>query len=147
TALSLLVVIAYEPLGAWAPLLIALPVWLGYNALKSGREAQDRAEQLAAQVEDLERLTARLREAQAARESLSTQVLQEGATERRRIALDLHDVVLPCLAAAEIQADNISSALEAGEEEIAARLAAATRDAVHSSIASIRQTLEDLRNQ
>src|SRR5690606_42151204 len=62
-----------------------------------------------------------LREAQAARESLSTQVLQEGATERSRIALDLYDVVLPSLAAAEIQADNISSRSEEHTSELQSR--------------------------
>jgi hypothetical protein len=42
-------------------------------------------------------------------------ILEEGTRERSRIALEIHDEVLPYFAAGEIQADNVRSSLEAGD--------------------------------
>lgn len=145
--LAVLVVVSYQTIGVAAVLLVALPLWLGYNALRSYQSAEARAVQLSRQVAELERLNTNLRDLQLARERLSSQILVEGARERSRIALDLHDVVLPYLAAAEIQADNVLSAIGRGNDEVAGRLALTTRESVHSAIASLRQTFDAISSQ
>lgn len=235
TLLAILLVVAYQQVGAWAVLLLAIPMWLGYHALRSAREAEDRAEQLAARVADLEtlnRLGADLlsvrdraqvpdRGAQAlrdalslpdvevvldgggrqdlrpvpilgaepavvrvphglndsvmalveavaglvsmalqrltlereladmerARAALSSRILEEGTRERSRIALEIHDEVLPYLAAAGIQADNVRSALAAGGRDRVDELAEATGAAVHDGIARLREVLDALQRQ
>lgn len=235
TLLAILVVIAYEEVGVLAVVLIALPLWLGYSALRSAREAEDRAEQLAARVRELEtlhalgaellgvrdvegvartgaqalataldtgavevrldgagdpqrralavpgaepavvlipddgddeslavaeavagllgmaitrlRLEDELSEVERARTALSSQIIEEGARERARVALQIHDEVLPALAAAEIQADNVRSALKGEEQATADQLAAATRETVHDGIGRLREVLEALRRQ
>lgn len=235
TLLAVLVVIANEQVGPLAVLLLALPLWLGYSALRSAREAQDRAELLALRVRELETLHAlgtellsvrdparaaevgrralvqaldteevavalggdlspslqpvkipgaepallgvphelgaaplavaeaiagllgmaiqrvglelELTEVERARTALSARILEEGTRERSRIALQIHDDVLPYLAAAEIQADNVRSALGGDDGVRADRLAVATRDAVHDGIARLRDVLQALRRQ
>jgi signal transduction histidine kinase len=233
--LSLVIVTAYDDLRVWAVLLLILPLALGYSAIRSARESQDRAEELAARVRELETLhqlgsemlSARLAEdlavltvralrqvldsddvevslagevspsrqvvkirgsepaaigipagsgerslavveaiaglvglalqrveleqelaaAERARTALSGQILEEGTRERSRIALEIHDDVLPYLAAAEIQADNVGSAVTTGDGPRAQRLAAATSNAIHDGIASLREVLDALRRQ
>ncbi|MDQ3973567.1 MAG: histidine kinase [Actinomycetota bacterium] len=218
-----------------AVLLLALPLWLGYNALQSAREAEDRSAELAVRVRELETLNAlasellsarrdhqvrdiaatalrvaldsdavelcpagdigddlqvikipgaepaaigipvdlterqlavaeavagligmalqrldlelELGEVQRARAALSGQILEEGTRERSRIALEIHDDVLPYLAAAEIQADNVRSALARADLDRADRLAGATRDAVNGGLARLREVIEALRRQ
>lgn len=235
TLLSLFVVIAYQEASVWAVGLLALPIWLGFSALKSARESEDRAQELAVRVRELETLHGaateflssrqanhaatiavgalsnaldtsdvevaldgsadrglqrvvvpgaepavigvphditdrsmavveaiagllgmslvrqsleqELAEVQRARAELSAQILEEGTRERSRIALELHDDVLPSLAAAQIQADNARSALVTGALDRADVLAAHARDAVQDSIARLRQVLDDFRRQ
>lgn len=235
TLLSVLIVIGHEQVGPLAVLLLALPLWLGYSALRSAREAEDRAEQLAARVRELETLhalgtqlltardTERVRiialgalrsaldtdlvdvapsgevreglvpvavpgadpftigvpprlSAQAragveaiagllgnalqrvrlerelgaverARTALSGQILEEGTRERNRIALQVHDEVLPYLAAAEIQADNVRSALSRADQARADELAKATQQLVHDGIHRLREVIAALRRQ
>ncbi|HEV2086966.1 MAG TPA: ATP-binding protein, partial [Cryptosporangiaceae bacterium] len=86
-------------------------------------------------------------EGQRAQAALSGQILEEGTRERSRIALAIHDEVLPFLAAAEIQADNVRSAIGGGDVARADGLAGATREAVHGGIAHLRDVLEALRRQ
>ncbi|HVM00448.1 MAG TPA: ATP-binding protein [Egibacteraceae bacterium] len=233
--LAAFVVIAYDTVGVWAVAMLALPLLIGYSALRSAREAEDRAEQLAARVADLETLNSlsadlltvrdrtqlprkaaealrnalatrdvevtlsgegrsdlrtvpvlgaepaavrvphdlddsalavveaiagligmavqrlelerELSEVERARAALSGRILEEGTRERSRIALEIHDEVLPYLAAAGIQADNVRSALVAGDEVVADRLADATREAVHDGITRLRQVLDALQRQ
>ncbi len=233
--LALAIVLGYEVIGVWAPLLLAAPGYLGYSALRSARVAEDRAEELAAQVEELENLNrlgtallssrradevattgaaalgelletgpvefslsgmvsaellvvkvpgaepaaigvppevpgptlavieaaagllgmalqrvvleTEVAEGQRARVALSGRILEEGTRERSRIALAIHDEVLPFLAAAEIQADNVRSALGGGDPQRADRLAGATREAVNGGIRHLRDVLEALRRQ
>jgi signal transduction histidine kinase len=92
-------------------------------------------------------LAEELAEVQRARVALSGRILEEGTRERSRIALEIHDDVLPYLAAAEIQADNIRSALRRAETERAEDLAAVTQDAVSGGIGRLRDVLAQLRNQ
>jgi signal transduction histidine kinase len=233
--LAVLIVVAHEQVGPLAVLLIALPLWLGYSALRSAREAEDRAEQLAARVRELETLHAlgtelltardheRVREiglgalrlvletddvdltstgeareglqplpvpgaeptvvgvphdlgqeamagveaiagliglsmervrlerelgaVERARTALSGQILEEGTRERNRIALQVHDEVLPYLAASEIQADNVRSAISRGDVGRADELALATQEAVHDGIRRLREVIAALRRQ
>jgi signal transduction histidine kinase len=235
TLLSVLIVIGHEQVGPLAVLLLALPLWLGYSALRSAREAQDRAEQLAARVRELEtlhalgkelltardtervrviamgalssaldtdqidlapsgevrtgltavpipaaepgaigvppdlspqamagieaiagllgnalqrvRLERELGAVERARTALSGRILEEGTRERNRIALQVHDEVLPYLAAAEIQADNVRSLLGRGEAERADDLAKATQQLVHDGIQRLREVIAALRRQ
>jgi signal transduction histidine kinase len=233
--LALFIVIAYEATGPWVVVLLALPLWLGYSALTSARESEDRAQELAVRVRELETLhgaatellasrrpdhavrVARgalanaldtedvdvsrdgtlqpglerisipgvapaslgippassgrarevvealagllgmtlvrqtleqeLAEVERARAQLSGQILEEGTRERSRIALELHDDVLPALAAAQIQADNARSAITAGKLDRADQLAGAARDAAQESIARLREVLDTFRRQ
>lgn len=233
--LAIFIVVAYEEVGPLTVILIALPMGLGYSALKSAKESEDRALALAHQVRELEalnvlggqllsvgnleqvrstseralvdmletpdlkvaldgvvpgdfrvvkipgadpavvgvpptvsdgspavveavagllgvtlqrvELSEELGEMQRARVALSGQILEEGTRERSRIALEIHDEVLPYLAAAEIQADNIRSALFADQGERAGKLALASREAIHGGISRLREVLDALRNQ
>lgn len=229
------VVVAYDTVGMWGVGLLALPLALGYSALQSARVAEDRAEQLAARVADLETLNGlaadlltvrdraqvptkgrealvhalatdavevslsgegredlrsvpilvaepaavrvphglsdssmavveaiagllgmalqrldlehELSEVERARVALSGRILEEATRERSRIALEIHDEVLPYLAAAGIQADNVRSALTAGDQGGADRLADMARKAVHEGIVRLRQVLDALQRQ
>jgi len=236
--LALLLVVLTRDVGAWAFVLFAVPVWLGYAAMRSAREASDRADELAARVGELEvvnqlgnrLLTARdadavaelaraslrqicpadvdaadvvialdgdvpdrleswqvqgasarvglpadlderrraevevvcgtiglalqrlevegeLREAQVAQAALAEQILTEGTTQRSRLALLVHDDVLPYLAAAQIQADNVLTAAELGNTPMTMRLANTVRDAVEGGIRTLRRVLDDLQRQ
>ena len=233
--LALFIVVAYDRTGPWVVALLALPLWLGFSAMRSARESEDRAEELAVRVRELETLheaatellasrqpghavvVARaalataldtdevgvaldgtvadglervgvpgaepaalgippessgrarevvealagllgmtlvrqsleqeLAEVERARAQLSGQILEEGTRERSRIALELHDDVLPALAAAQIQADNARSAIGAGRLDRADQLAGAARDAAQQSIARLREVLDTFRRQ
>jgi len=233
--LAVLLVVLHRDVGAWAFVLFAVPVWLGYAAMRSAREASDRADELAARVRELEvvnqlgsrLLTARdraavaqlagaslrqicggdvdvvvaldgvvpdgleawqvpgadarmglppdlderrraevevvcgavglalqrlsveveLHEAQRAQAALAERILTEGTTQRSRLALLVHDDVLPYLAAAQIQADNVRTAAELGNQGMTTRLANTVRDAVEGGITTLRSVLDDLKRQ
>ncbi|MDQ3610207.1 MAG: histidine kinase [Actinomycetota bacterium] len=237
TMLVLLVVVMYQgrEVGLWALVLIAPLLMLAHNALQSAREAEDRAEELAARVRELEalnqlgsrlltatraeevarigtenlrtalasdrvelsldagarpsahtvrvrgapptaialgapldsrsqrvveavesllgmalqriRLDRELQENEQARAALSGQILEEGTRERSRIALQIHDQVLPYFAAAEIQTDNARTALARSDPQRAGVLTSAARAAVNDGIRELRDVLEALRRQ
>jgi signal transduction histidine kinase len=88
-----------------------------------------------------------LAEVQRARAALSGRILEEGTRERSRIALEIHDDVLPSLAAAQIQSDNVRSALAAGALDRADDIARAAHDAANGAIALLRGVLDDLHRQ
>jgi signal transduction histidine kinase len=54
--LSLLLAVLVRDVGYWSVLLLAAPLWLSHRAQQSAREAQDRAEELAVRVRELEML-------------------------------------------------------------------------------------------
>jgi signal transduction histidine kinase len=56
--LSLLLIVLIRDVGWWSVALLAAPLWLSHSAQRSAREAQDRAEQLADRVRELEMLNA-----------------------------------------------------------------------------------------
>lgn len=235
TGLALLIVMLYAQVGPYSVLFLALPLWVGYSALRSARENEDRAEELSARVRQLEMLNAlgtdllsarrreqvevvgtealrtaldswairvsleddvpdhlqvvkvpgaggatigvpsetsersmevveaaarmlgmslqrleleeELGEVERARANLSGKIIEEGTRERSRIALKIHDEVLPYLAAAEIQADNVRSAITSADPARAEQLAAATREAVNGGINRLRQVLDALTSQ
>lgn len=84
---------------------------------------------------------------EVARAALSGQVLEEASRERGRLATRVHDEVLPHLAAASIQADNVCTAIQTGYGDRAAELAARTREAVYDGISSLRELLDDLYHE
>lgn len=88
-----------------------------------------------------------LSDVERARVALSGRILEEGTRERSRIALEIHDEVLPYFAAAGIQADNVRSAIDVGDHRRADELAGTTRGAVHDGIARLRQVLDALQRQ
>ncbi|CAN5851471.1 hypothetical protein BH23ACT8_BH23ACT8_02800 [soil metagenome] len=236
--LAVLIVIAYQATGPLAIALLALPLWLGYSALRSARIAEDRADQLAKQVEDLQTLNATAKElltsrsdvhaaamaqealrtalgldeldevelaldgrvrpglrrvpvagaypatigvpdglpeqtmavvdaiagfvgmtltrqqleqelaaVQRARAALAGRILEEGNAERSRMASELHDDVLPAMAAVQIQSENVRAALDRARYARADELAAAAADSVHDAIRRLREVLEDVKRQ
>lgn len=82
-----------------------------------------------------------------ARAALSREVLEEASRERGRLATRMHDEVLPHLAAATIQADNVCTAARAGDGGRVAELACRTREAVNDGIVSTRELLDDLHGE
>ena len=88
-----------------------------------------------------------VREADVARRRLSEEILEEGTRERSRVALLIHDDVLPYLAATQIQADNVATALELGRSEQALQLAGAVGSAMQDGMRRLREVLTSLREQ
>jgi signal transduction histidine kinase len=236
TLLALLVVVLHEDAGPWSLSLLALPLWLGYNALQSAKAARERADELAQRVQELEvmhdlgnqlisigdvgrvatllkeslqrvgdlspdevvvaldgellghmealplgdtraragvpadmdpqrraevetvcsavglalqrmEVEEELRESQRAQAALAEGILTEGTAARSRVALHVHDEVLPYLAAAQIQADNVTAAVETGNTQLTTKLAGKVRDGVSEGIRALREVLDDLRRQ
>lgn len=236
--LALLIVVLYDQVSPWAVVLLGLPLWLGFSALASAKEASDRADELSARVRELEALNAlgtallasrdvdavvavatdalraicaghpqgdragvlvagpppadldvrpvagtealvvlphglddrraaeagtvcaavglsmtrlaaerHLAESQRAQVALAGKILEEGTVERSRIALNVHDDVLPYLAAAQIQADNVLTAAARGDMAVLLRLAAKVRDGIEEGIRTLRGVLDDLQRQ
>ncbi|CAN5818298.1 hypothetical protein BH23ACT10_BH23ACT10_00810 [soil metagenome] len=231
--LSLLIAILVRDVGRWSVLLVIIPVWLSYSAQRSAREAQDRAEQLAVRVRELEMLNAlggkllsahsadviprlvtaalndavdrgavwlvldgvvsagdirrvpipgvdpavlavrngdsvsqpvveavaglvgltltrlqveaELAETERARTALTARILEEATHERSRIAMDVHDDVLPLFAAAQMQIDNAEMLLEIDDREQAVEVIEQATSGVSDGIRSLRGTLEALR--
>jgi signal transduction histidine kinase len=241
--LAVLIVVLYTEVSPWALGLLAVPMWLGYTALRSSWTANERADELALRVRELEvvhdlgpallaaqertyvlglgeqalreicdarpddvvvaldgrvpeglrrrallgsgaavglpadlddrraaqaetvcntielalqrlaveeqRLAVeeQLQASQRAQAQLAEGILIEGAVARSRVALNVHDDVLPYLAAAQIQSENVVTAAEMGDVALTTKLANQVRDAVADGIRTLREVLEDLRRQ
>lgn len=235
--LALLMVVLYQMVSPWSIVLLAVPLWLGYAALRSAKAASDRADELAERVRELEvlhdlgtallssrdpahaaeialpalreisgaedpadvvlaldgdlpehldrrpvpgtralvglaseldieriaevdtacnsvglalqRLTVEeeLRASQRAEAELAEGILAEGSAARSRVAQHVHDDVLPYLAAAAIQAENVITAVGIGNVELTTKLASIVRDAVADGISALREVLDDLQRQ
>lgn len=231
--LSLLIVVLVRDVGAWSVVLVGIPLWLSHSAQRSAREAQDRAEQLAVRVRELEMLNrlssdllsvraasavgavaesvlrsagdfgqvslatdgaasaaghtvpiigaepaaivvaeeidgptrdgleaaasligltwsrleleAELAETERARTALTGQILEEGTHERSRIAMSVHDDVLPLFAAAQMQIDSAQMLIEMGDLERADATIEEATAGVSDGIRALRDTLEDLK--
>lgn len=92
-----------------------------------------------------QRLERELAEVQRARAALSARILEEGNVERSQMATELHDHVLPALAAAQIQADNVRTAIERGSVDRASQISSAVADSVQDGISKLRDVLEDVQ--
>lgn len=235
--LSMLVVVLVRDVGQWSIVLMAVPLWLSHSAQRSAREAEDRAEQLAARVRELEMLNdlsgrllsvhdrnrikgiadgaldgaiggaaaatvvmdtdantdtdawrrvpipgsdgaaivvtnelddpstavveaaaaligltltrlqveSELAENERARTALTARILEEATRERSRIAMAVHDDVLPLFAAAQMRIDNIELLLEMNRQDKAEEVVQQSLDAVGSGITALRDTLEEMR--
>ena len=233
TTLSLLLVVLIHEVGWWSVTLLAAPLWLSHSAQESARRAEDRAEQLAVRVRQLETLNmlsdrllsvrttsevpgivagalqtalgvpgveldlqgrrsmpaavtvpvtgrepvvllipsriddedravveasaalvglaltrlaveAELAETERARTALTGRILEEATHERSRIAMSVHDDVLPLFAAAQMKIDTLEMTLERDPRRAAALIDSAM-DAVADGITGLRETLESLR--
>lgn len=235
--LSLLIALLVRDVGRWAVVLVVIPMWLAHSAQRSARQAEDRAEQLAARVRELEMLNdlsgrllslhdptsvkdiadgalgrtvdgegvsatialagaddgaagrrrvaipgaddaaiviggdpddgstavfeaaaaligltltrleveAELAENERARTALTSRILEEATHERSRIAMAVHDDVLPLFAAAQMQIDNIDVLLDMDQRDKARAAVEQSLDGVGSGITALRETLEELR--
>jgi signal transduction histidine kinase len=219
--------------GWWSVALLVAPLWLSHSAQESARRAQDRAEQLAVRVRQLEMLNmlsdrllsvrsatnvpgivsvaletalgtsgvevdltgqritsavasvpiagcepaailvpsrigdedramveasaalvgltltrlqveAELAETERARTALTGRILEEATHERSRIAMAMHDDVLPLFAAAQMRIDTLETSLERDPAGAVALIDGAM-DAVTEGISELRDTLESLR--
>jgi|GEM_PF-3018109 len=92
-----------------------------------------------------QRLERELAEVQRARADLAGRILEEGVQERSRLGLALHDEVMPMLSGAQMAADNARSALETGDHQQAAVLAATLRDTIQDTVAQLRAVLSEIR--
>lgn len=111
-------------LGGWAVAPFLVPLLFARYALRHSKE---------------------LEQTERERRALADQLIDERERERARIASDMHDLVLQRLAVAQIQADNIGSALSAGSIEQAGMLAATVKGEVAGAIGDIRTAIADLR--
>jgi signal transduction histidine kinase len=229
--LSVLVAVLVRDVGRWSVLLIAIPLWLSHSAQQSARVAQDRAEELAVRVLELEMLNqlsgellsvhdagevtpiatkildraldsrlvavdldgassdglrieipgaapaaivlsdqaddpgavmeaaasligltltrvqveAELAETERARTALTARILEEATHERSRIAMEVHDDVLPLFAAAQMQIDNADMLIEMDDPARASEVVEKATVAVNDGIRALRDTLESLR--
>lgn len=231
--MSLLIVVLVRDVSQWAVLLVVIPLWLSHSAQRSARVAQDRAEELAARVLELEMLNdlsrellgiheakqvapvageilgrafdddeitidltgdaasgglriavpgvahtsivrsnatddasgavleaaasligltltrlqveTELAETERARTALIGRILEEATHERSRIAMAVHDDVLPLFTAAQMQVDSVEMLLEIGDPLRASEIIEKAASGVSDGIRSLRDTLEALR--
>lgn len=114
----------YQTIGWWAVAPFLVPLLFARYALRHSK-----------QLEQTER----------ERRALADRLIDERERERARIASDMHDLVLQRLAAVQIQADNINSAIDAGSVEQAGALASMVKEQVAGAIGDIRTAIADLR--
>ena len=231
--LSLLLAVLVRDVGAWSVALLVAPLWLSHSAQESARRAEDRAEELAARVLQLEmlnrisrellsvrgveqvpaiaapalestlgaavavrldgasdaeggpavavvghepaaivipdgipeqatavidavaaligltltrlQLETELAETERARTALTGRILEEATHERSRIAMGIHDDVLPLFAAAQMKIDTLEMVLERDDPVRSQEMADSAMQAVTDGISELRDTLEALR--
>jgi signal transduction histidine kinase len=91
------------------------------------------------------RVEAELAETERARTALTARILEEATHERSRIAMEVHDDVLPLFAAAQMQIDNADMLIEMGEAARASEVVEKATLGVSDGIRALRDTLESLR--
>lgn len=114
----------YAALGWWAVAPFLVPLLFARYALRHSKQ---------------------LEQSERERAALADRVIDERERERARIAGDMHDLVLQRLAAVQIQADNIGSAIATGHVEQAGAIAATVKEQVAGAIGDIRTAIADLR--
>jgi signal transduction histidine kinase len=122
--MGLVMGLTYLRVGAWAVAVLMIPLLGARFALRAARQ---------------------LESAERDRRRLSDQLIDERERERARIASDIHDGVLQQLAALQMQADTVGSALEVGRLETAAELARKTAGGIDTAIADLRRVVRSLR--
>ena len=116
--------LVFTEIGTWAVVVLLVPLLVLRSALAVSRE---------------------LERTERDRRILADQLIDERERERTRIASDIHDVVLQELAALQIQADNIVSAIKAGRADAAENIANLTKDGVGRAITDLRGAIANLR--
>ncbi|HEU5002434.1 MAG TPA: ATP-binding protein [Actinomycetota bacterium] len=114
----------YAMLGWWAVAPFLVPLLFARYALRHSKQ---------------------LEQSERERAELANRVIDERERERARIAGDMHDLVLQRLAAVQIQADNISSAIKTGHLDQAGVIAGTVKEQVAGAIGDIRTAIADLR--
>jgi signal transduction histidine kinase len=116
--------LTYREVGWWAVAPLMVPLLFARHALRHSKQ---------------------LEQAERDRRALADRLIDERERERARIASDIHDVVLQRLAAVQLEADNVSSALGAGDEVQARKLAVSVKEQMAGAIADLRAAIADLR--
>jgi signal transduction histidine kinase len=124
--MGLVLGLTYLRVGAWAVAVLMIPLLGARFALRAARQ---------------------LELAERDRRRLSDQLIDERERERSRIASDIHDSVLQQLAAIQMQADTVRSALDAGRSDCAADLAHRTAEGMQVAIADLRGVVRSLRRE
>lgn len=122
--MGLVMGLTYLRVGAWAVAVLMIPLLGARFALRAARQ---------------------LESAERDRRRLSDQLIDERERERARIASDIHDGVLQQLAAIQMQADTVGSALQVGRNETASDLARRTAEGIEKAIADLRAVVRSLR--
>jgi signal transduction histidine kinase len=116
--------LTYRKVGWWAVAPLMVPLLFARHALRHSKQ---------------------LEQAERDRRALADRLIDERERERARIASDIHDVVLQRLAAVQLEADNVSSALGAGDAAQAQKLARNVKEHMVGAIADLRAAIADLR--
>jgi signal transduction histidine kinase len=116
--------LTYQEVGWWAVAPLMVPLLFARHALRHSKQ---------------------LEQAERDRRALADRLIDERERERARIASDIHDVVLQRLAAVQLEADNVSSALGVGDEVQARKLARNVKEQMAGAIADLRGAIADLR--
>ncbi len=88
---------------------------------------------------------AELAETERARTALTARILEEATHERSRIAMEVHDDVLPLFAGAQMQIDNVDMLLQMDDPGHASEVIDKAMTGVSDGIKALRDTLEALR--
>ena len=122
--MGIVLALTYLRVGGWAVAVLMIPLLGARFALRAARQ---------------------LESAERDRRRLSDQLIDERERERARIGSDIHDGVLQQLAAIQMQADTVGSALDAGRPDTAADLARKTAAGIEATIADLRTVVRSLR--
>ena len=122
--MGIVLALTYLRVGVWAVAVLMIPLLGARFALRAARQ---------------------LESAERDRRRLSDQLIDERERERARIGSDIHDGVLQQLAAIQMQADTMGSALDAGRPDMAADLARKTATGIETTIADLRTVVRSLR--
>ncbi len=122
--MGIVLALTYLRVGGWAVAVLTIPLLGTRFALRAARQ---------------------LESAERDRRRLSDQLIDERERERARIGSDIHDGVLQQLAAIQMQANTMGSALDAGRPDTAADLARKTAQGIETTIADLRTVVRSLR--
>jgi signal transduction histidine kinase len=122
--LGMALALTYQNVGWWAVAPLMVPLLFARHALRHSRQ---------------------LELAERDRRALADRLIDERERERARIASDIHDVVLQRLAAVQLEADNVTSALGAGDALQAGKLARNVKEQMAGAIGDLRGAIADLR--